>query len=187
MAELILPYASGEVSLTSRYGWRTLNGQQDNHKGIDLVGSDKILVSPCDGVIGSSTIIEDKSNLTWQWGNYVRIDRDDGLKIFMCHMKERRVHAGQRVKAGDVIGVEGNTGFSFGSHVHLEVRKNGLSVDPTPYLGVPNTEWTKRVERVKDYADLVCKKCGFEPKTRAYLDAYKFAPDLWRKLWLAMK
>lgn len=135
-----LPYKSGKVTLTSHFGWRTLNGQRDYHKGVDLSGTDKTLVAPCDGVIGSSTIITDKSNLTWQWGNYIRIDTSDGLKIFMCHMASRKVKVGQKVKAGDVVGIEGNTGYSFGSHCHFEVRKNGVSVDPTPYLGIPN-EW----------------------------------------------
>nr|DAH23498.1 MAG TPA: peptidase [Caudoviricetes sp.] len=135
-----LPYKSGKVTLTSHFGWRTLNGSRDYHKGVDLSGTDKTLVAPCDGVIGSSTIITDKSNLTWQWGNYIRIDTPDGLKIFMCHMASRKVKVGQKVKAGDVVGIEGNTGYSFGSHCHFEVRKNGVSVDPTPYLGIPN-EW----------------------------------------------
>lgn len=135
-----LPYKGGKVTLTSHFGWRTLNGQRDYHKGVDLSGTDKTLVAPCDGVIGSSTIITDKSNLTWQWGNYIRIDTADGLKIFMCHMAARKVKVGQKVKAGDVVGIEGNTGYSFGSHCHFEVRKNGESVDPTPYLGIPN-EW----------------------------------------------
>lgn len=135
-----LPYKSGKVTLTSHFGWRTLNGQRDYHKGVDLSGTDKTLVAPCDGVIGSSTIITDKSNLTWQWGNYIRIDTPDGLKIFMCHMAARKVKVGQKVKAGDVVGIEGNTGYSFGSHCHFEVRKSGESVDPTPYLGIPN-EW----------------------------------------------
>lgn len=135
-----LPYKSGKVTLTSHFGWRTLNGQRDYHKGVDLSGTNKTLVAPCDGVIGSSTIITDKSNLTWQWGNYIRIDTADGLKIFMCHMASRKVKVGQKVKAGDVVGIEGNTGYSFGSHCHFEVRKNGESVDPTPYLDIAN-EW----------------------------------------------
>ncbi len=187
MAEFVLPYQSGWVTLTSHYGKRILNGKEDYHNGIDLCGTDKTLVSPCDGVIGQSTIIMDKSNLTWQWGNYVRIDRADGLKIYMCHMAERRVKAGQKIKAGEVVGVEGNTGYSFGSHVHFEVRKNGVAVNPCPYLGVKNDAWTKQIQRTEDYADLVCEKCGFEPKTREYLNGYRFSPDLWRKLWFAMR
>lgn len=152
-----IPYQTGIVTLTSKFGWRNLNGQRDYHKGIDLSGTDKTLVAPCDGVIGSSTIITDKSNLTWQWGNYIRIDTPDGLRIFMCHMAQRKVKVGQKVKAGDVVGIEGNTGYSFGSHCHFEVRKNGESVDPTPYLGIKN-EWgqyamAKPTATAKTYKD----------------------------------
>lgn len=187
MAEFILPYRSGRVTLTSPYGWRTLNGARNWHSGIDLSGTDLTLVAPCDGVIGTSTIITDKSNLTWEWGNYIRLDRADGLRIFMCHMDKRLVSVGQTVKAGDVLGIQGNTGYSFGSHCHFEVRKDGVAVDPTPYLGVKNAAWTAEVNQAEDYANLVCEKCSFEQKTRTYLDKYQFASDLWRKLWLAMK
>lgn len=136
-----LPYESGKVELTSKFGWRTLNGAANNHKGIDLVGrTTKTVVAPCDGVVGQSAIFDkatDKTG-TWEWGNYVRIDTPDGLKIYLCHLAERKVKAGDRVKVGDVIGIEGNTGYSFGSHLHFEVRKNGVSVNPCTYLGIPN-------------------------------------------------
>lgn len=136
-----LPYESGKVELTSKFGLRTLNGKPNNHKGIDLVGrTTKTVVAPCDGVIGQSAIFDkatDKTG-TWEWGNYVRIDTEDGLKIYMCHLAERKVKSGDKVKAGDVIGVEGNTGYSFGSHLHFEIRKNGVSVNPCTYLGIQN-------------------------------------------------
>lgn len=138
--ELKLPY-SGLCELTSCYGWRNLNGADDFHRGIDLCGvGDKRILAPCAGVIGSSAIVTDHNDLTWQWGNYVRIDTPDGMQIFLCHMAARNVEVGQRVEIGDVIGVEGNTGYSFGQHCHLEVRVNGTAVDPTPMLGIPN-EW----------------------------------------------
>lgn len=135
-----LPYKTGRVTLTSRYGWRTLNGARNWHSGVDLCGTDKTLTAPCDGVVGVSTMLDratDKT-LTWQWGNYVRIDTPDGLKIYMCHMAKRLVKAGDTVRAGDIVGIEGNTGYSFGTHCHFEIRKNGTAVDPTPYLGIPN-------------------------------------------------
>lgn len=136
-----LPYESGKVELTSKFGWRTLNGAANNHKGIDLVGrTTKTVVAPCDGVVAVSTMLDratDKT-LTWQWGNYIRIDTPDGLKLYFCHLSERKAKAGDKVKAGDVIGIEGNTGYSFGSHLHFEVRKNGVSVNPCTYLGIPN-------------------------------------------------
>ena len=138
---MILPYESGKVELTSKFGWRTLNGAANNHKGIDLVGrTTKTVVAPCDGTVGQSAIFDKATDRTgtWEWGNYVRIDTPDGLKIYMCHLAERKVKAGDQVKAGDIIGIEGNTGYSFGSHLHFEIRKNGVSVNPCTYLGIPN-------------------------------------------------
>lgn len=169
-----LPYQSGKVTLTSHFGWRTLNGSRDYHKGVDLSGIDKTLVAPCDGVIGSSTIITDKSNLTWQWGNYIRIDTADGLKIFMCHMASRKVKVGQKVKAGDVVGIEGNTGYSFGSHCHFEVRKNGVSVDPTPYLGIPN-EWGQYDVKPVAPKEPAVRKDSYDKNGITYTRAKDFA------------
>ncbi len=141
--KLYLPYKT-DAELVSRFGYRTLNGKREYHNGIDLCGrGSKIIVAPANGVIGNSTMITDKSNRTWEWGNYVRLDCDNGLQVFMCHMECRAVKTGQRVKVGDVIGIEGYTGYCVpanvnGRHCHFEVRKNGVSVDPTPYLGIKN-------------------------------------------------
>lgn len=112
----------GRVKVTSPYGYRTLNGQSQFHKGIDLVGIDSIdVISPFDGVVGVSTIITDKNNKTWEWGNYVRID-SNGYKFYFCHMDSRSVVTGQKVTKGQKIGIMGNTGYSFGAHTHFEVR-----------------------------------------------------------------
>ena len=140
MAILKLPYR-GKVKLSSPYGNRILNGTPGWHAGVDLVGQDeKIIRAPCDAVVGVSTMIpkEGDTTLTWQWGNYVRLDCAGGMKIFLCHMAERLVHAGESVKTGDALGVEGNTGYSFGSHCHFEVRIANSAIDPTPYLWIRN-------------------------------------------------
>ena len=188
MPQLRLPYKSGTVRVTSPFGRRILNGVADTHKGIDLVGSSKTIVAPCDGYVAVSNIVTNKNNRTWEWGNYVCIVTSDGYRIYMCHMSERKVKTGDTVKAGDVIGIEGNTGYSFGSHCHFEVRTAaGTSVNPAPFLGIQNSVGTHSVKAEPDYATLVCQKCGFEPQTKAYLDNYKYAKDLWRKLWGAMK
>lgn len=150
-----LPYQMGEVKLTSKFGMRWLNGKLENHKGIDLVGTDKVLTAPCDGIVRSSTILDPKydKSLTWQWGNYIRIDTPDGLSVFMCHMSERKVQIGDVVKCGDVVGIEGNTGKSQGSHCHVEIRKDGVSVNPCPYFGIPNAGKTHAVGLKKVYTN----------------------------------
>lgn len=131
----------GKFRVTSPYGNRTLNGSTTTHNGIDLVAlEDTAVYAPCDGVIGASTIITNKSDRTWEWGNFVRLDTSDGYSIYMCHMASRAVSVGQRVKKGDKLGVMGNTGYSTGPHTHFEVRKYGTNtaIDPSVYSGIPN-------------------------------------------------
>lgn len=154
-----IPYKNGGCKVSSPYGQRTLNGVSGWHNGIDLVGlnGDRTLVAPCDGVIRSSTMIPKSSgNITWEWGNYIRLDTPDGYNVFMCHMAERRVVVGQQVKAGDIVGIQGNTGYSFGEHCHFEVRKNGMVINPAPLLGIQNVVGTYQ-KAVQKYADKYTK------------------------------
>lgn len=132
-----LPY-QGEVRVSSPFGWRTLFGKRVYHKGIDLVGTDKTVRAVVSGVVGQSTIITDPKNRTSEWGNYVRIDGEDGRLYYYCHLSKRIVSRGDKVSVGDALGIEGSTGKSTGSHLHLEVRENGKSIDPTAILGIKN-------------------------------------------------
>lgn len=171
---------SGKFKVTSIFGNRTLNGKTSMHKGIDVVGIEsKNICAVVPGTVVSSTIITDKTNPAWEWGNYVRVDGDDGRRYYYCHMDKRFVKAGQRVAAGDHLGVEGNTGYSFGSHCHFEVRDaSGKSINPAPFLGVENRVGTYG----DDYRAIVKKRYGFDENTMRYLDGHPFADDLYRKL-----
>lgn len=171
---------SGRFKVTSPFGQRVLNGVKDNHKGIDVVGlENKYVCAVVGGVVRSSCIVTDKDNRTWEWGNYVCVNGDDGNRYYYCHLNKRLVNAGDRVKAGDHIGIEGNTGYSFGSHCHFEVRnQQGVSMDPTPFLGIPNKVGGYGV----NYRAEVMKKFGLSESTMKYLDKYKYAADLYKKL-----
>lgn len=182
---------SGKFKVTSPFGWRTIRGKREDHKGIDVVGlEDKHVCAVVGGTVAVSTIITDKSNLTWEWGNYVRVDGDDGRKYYYCHLAQRLVSVGQRVKAGDHIGIEGNTGSvepkptesndkTSGRHCHFEVReRSGKSIDPAPFLGIENKTGTYGT----DYRADVQERFGLSNSTMKYLDGYKFAADLYRKL-----
>ena len=136
-----LPY-QGEVRVSSPFGWRTLLGKRVYHKGVDLVGTDKTVRAVVGGVVGQSIIITDPKNRTSEWGNYVRIDGEDGRQYYYCHLSKRFVSRGDKVSVGYALGIEGSTGKSTGSHLHLEVRENGKSIDPTAILGIKNTVGT---------------------------------------------
>jgi len=185
----MLPYKSGTVRVTSLYGSRIRNGKTEFHKGIDLVGSQKQVIAVADGVVGASTILykANDTTRTWEWGNYIRIDTKDGQRMYYCHLACRAVQKGMIVHAGDIIGTEGSTGVSTGSHLHFEVRNSaGQSLDPTPYLGITNQLQTIDAACAY-YGKLVCDRCGLEEQTRRYLDQYRFSGDLWRKLWHGMQ
>lgn len=76
------------------------------------------------------------------YGNTVRIDHGGEIVTLYGHMQwdSLRVSVGQQVTAGAPLGAEGNTGKSFGCHLHFEVRKSGTAVAPEPFmagLGLP--------------------------------------------------
>lgn len=146
---MLLPY-KGEVRVSSPFGWRTMNGQRVYHKGIDLVGTDKTVRAVVGGVVGQSIIITDPKNRTSEWGNYVRVDGEDGRLYYYCHLSKRLVDRGMKVAVGDAIGIEGSTGKSTGSHLHFEVRENGSSIDPTKILGIKNTVGTVQTTKTTE-------------------------------------
>ena len=143
---MMLPY-KGDVRVSSPFGWRTMNGERVYHKGIDLVGTDKTVRAVVGGVVGQSILITDPKNRTSEWGNYVRVDGEDGRLYYYCHLSKRLVDRGTKVSVGDAIGIEGSTGKSTGSHLHFEVRENGKSIDPTTIIGIRNAVGT--VQAVK--------------------------------------
>jgi murein DD-endopeptidase MepM/ murein hydrolase activator NlpD len=71
------------------------------------------------------------------YGNLVVIDHGYGFSSYYAHLSQITVTLGQYVFRGAVIGISGNTGASFGEHLHFEIRINGQPTDPKPYLPWP--------------------------------------------------
>ena len=177
----------GEYKITSPFGPRSLNGDERPHKGEDYVGiTDKIVVSPTLGKVVSSQIITDRNNATWEWGNYVKIDNLNGYYLFFCHLSARLVKVGDKVEEGQPIGIEGNTGYSFGSHCHFEVRRksDGVSINPREYFKILAV-WEK--SQIDVSKKLVQEKTGFDNNTMEYLSKHPYSDALFLKLTNAMK
>jgi murein DD-endopeptidase MepM/ murein hydrolase activator NlpD len=68
------------------------------------------------------------------YGNYVMVEHGGGVVTLYGHLDQIAVAVGDAVQQGQVIGLEGSTGWSTGPHVHFEVRLNGMAVDPAAYL-----------------------------------------------------
>lgn len=85
-----IPFIGGKCKLTSPFGQRTLNGKTEGHSGYDLVGvvSDQVIAIES-GKVVQSRMVTDKANKTWEWGNYICVQGDDGLLYYYCHLKLR--------------------------------------------------------------------------------------------------
>ena len=112
------------------------------HDGLDLVGIDsKEVHSTVNGIVEKAGW-ENPNNKKQGFGLYVRIKKNDSVdKYYFGHLSEVKVAAGQAVNIGDVIGIEGSTGKSTGSHCHYCARGNGSKSqirDICAISGIPN-------------------------------------------------
>jgi murein DD-endopeptidase MepM/ murein hydrolase activator NlpD len=72
------------------------------------------------------------------YGNVVLIKHGDGRETLYAHLSHIRAEPGQQVEAGTWIGTAGCTGSCTGTHLHFELRKHGIPVDPMPLLASKN-------------------------------------------------
>ena len=79
-------------------------------------------------------------------GNAVQIDHGNGVVTQYCHASKLIVHEGQHVEAGTVLSLVGNTGHSFGDHLHFEVHINGKPTDPMKFMLDRGVDIAKRLE-----------------------------------------
>ncbi len=116
-----------EGAVTSPFGprWGT------THAGIDIGAAEGTPIQAAD----SGTVVLTQSEAeSGGYGNYTCIDHGGGLATCYAHQLSIGVSEGQQVSQGDVIGEVGNTGHSFGAHLHFETRVNGVPQDPLGYL-----------------------------------------------------
>ncbi len=121
----------GLFTVTSPYGYRSLG----YHRGIDISGAN---ASGSLVVAGASGTVTAAGWSTGGYGNYVIIDHGNGVETLYAHMLDNSlmVNEGDKVTKGQAVGRVGNTGYSFGAHLHFEVRINGNRINPAPYLGL---------------------------------------------------
>lgn len=107
--------------VTSSFGWRS--GRPHNGTDIDLETGDTVRAA------WSGKVRYAKYN-TGGFGNLIVIRHYNGLETFYGHLNNHLVVPNQLVKAGEPIGLGGNTGHSFGSHLHFEVRFYDIPMNP---------------------------------------------------------
>ncbi|QQE75234.1 M23 family metallopeptidase [Brevibacillus composti] len=127
-----------EYRITSPYGPRKdpFTGKSAFHTGIDLVKTHLApIYSFTDGVVTHAK--EGVSGTGYGgFGVVVAVQDRSGATHLYAHLHDAAVRVGQRVKRGDVVGRQGSTGRSTGSHLHYEVRRKGYGThtDPIAYL-----------------------------------------------------
>jgi murein DD-endopeptidase MepM/ murein hydrolase activator NlpD len=122
--------------LTSNYGSRRhpIFKVIRNHTGMDLAAPVGSFVR---AMTSGRVIFADPFQ---GYGNFVTILHGNGVTSHYGHLQQMRVHAGEAVRAGQIIGTVGNTGHSTGPHLHFEIRKNGEPLDPLIFLPGLTTE-----------------------------------------------
>ncbi|NMB96670.1 MAG: M23 family metallopeptidase [Clostridiaceae bacterium] len=119
--EFIVP---SRGAITSRFGQRW----SSHHSGIDIAVPRGTSIKAADG---GAVIFAGWSG---GYGKLIKIDHENGYITYYAHCDTITVKKGQRVARGETIGKVGSTGNATGPHLHFEVRKNGVAVNPLDYL-----------------------------------------------------
>lgn len=69
------------------------------------------------------------------YGNTIVVDHGLGVHTLYMHLSELKVKEGDKVSAGQVIGLSGNTGYADAAHLHISIKIGGVSIDPMTFLG----------------------------------------------------
>ena len=131
----------GYTRITSEYKMRVhpITGVYKLHTGVDIsapIGANFIAAN--DGVVI-------KAEMNGAYGNMVVVDHGGGISTLYAHGSEILVNVGQTVKRGEAVLKVGSTGYSTGAHAHFEVRINGVTTNPLPYITtglIPNADNT---------------------------------------------
>lgn len=153
--------------VTSDYGWR----RNRPHYGVDVkLAKGDSVSSVFEGVVRIS-----KYSRTY--GNVVVVRHENGLESLYAHLSKLLVKPGDVVDAGTLIGLGGNTGRSFGSHLHFEVRYLGEPFNPKDVFTITDSSFV-----LKD-STLFLKKGNFALAKKARAVKYhrvRSGDSLWR-------
>lgn len=123
-------WPTNSKKVTSTFGYRKdpFTNRPSYHAGIDIGGKmNDPVYTTADGVV--SFVGSDNSH-----GNNVIIDHSNGIRTRYMHLSKFTVKKGEKVEKGQKIGQLGSTGRSTGPHLHYEIIKNGVQIDPKPYM-----------------------------------------------------
>ncbi len=124
--------ACGGGPISSGLGWpaddHSLSGNPygPGHLGIDISAPEGSNVYAA----GTGVVTQAQGGWNYGYGNVIQIDHGNGYVTVYAHLSQINVSACQAVGIGTLIGLSGNTGNSFGAHLHFEIRIGGTNVNP---------------------------------------------------------
>lgn len=112
--------------LTSLFGYRNhpVTGAFSFHTGVDIAAAAGTPIAAM-----FSGVVKEVGQSDG-WGNFVRLSHQNGLETFYAHCQTVYAQQGAVLRAGETLALVGSTGVSTGPHLHLEVRLNGVRMDP---------------------------------------------------------
>jgi murein DD-endopeptidase MepM/ murein hydrolase activator NlpD len=117
--------ADGVLTSTFGYRWGRM------HEGIDIGAPEG---TPIRAAAAGTVVLIQSEASSGGYGNFTCVDHGNGLSTCYAHQSSIATSSGAQVGQGEVIGYVGNTGHSFGAHLHFEIRYGGAPVDPLGYL-----------------------------------------------------
>ena len=174
--------ASKAEYCTADYGTR--EPSYSTHHGMDFIndaGHACDVIAVADGeVVYVQEGVPGYDDEVYTAGNYVRIKHESGVYSRYLHLVNGsiKVKVGQKVKAGAVLGTEGNTGYSMGTHLHFDINDGNGYVDPLPYL-LGEKSFYKETTKIT-VGDKVKVKAGavFSDGTKPFDEVYSTVYDV---------
>lgn len=126
------PIAEGRLASGFGLRFHPIHKSHKMHNGIDFVGKKGAeVLATADGII-------ERAVYSPSYGNFVVIRHKNNIKTLYAHMSKLNVLRGQRVRSGQQIGIQGNTGSSTGEHIHYEIIVSNRHQNPMNFLKVQN-------------------------------------------------
>ena len=118
------------AAMASAYGWREhpIQGGEKFHSGVDLAADYGSPIGAfADGVV-------DYIGESPAYGQYLQIKHENGITSFYAHCSKLCVQPGQQVKLGEKVAEVGDTGNVTGTHLHFELKQDGVFLNPSYYI-----------------------------------------------------
>ena len=129
---IVFPFADdAKLVITRPFSQSELcpfTGVLKEHNGIDLAAENGTpILAPADGDV---VYVNDRDVF---WGKTIKITHTNGYETLFAHLGTIQVRQGQKVRRGTVIATVGESGWTTGPHLHYELIKNGVHIDPQIY------------------------------------------------------